>query len=182
MTTIARSSFAATGAAWLPSFLDASRVGEICAAIAEFRPVRAQEEIGAVAQRAEMATMPFDPRSAQTALATLHADVRTVLERVLGDSGEAWRATEMTLMHYRDCSDGISPHRDHLRYRTAVVVVSLAGEARFEILADREARNPIKAFHCRPGDLVVLRAPVSPTLDDRPFHAVRNLSSQPVTS
>jgi hypothetical protein len=54
-------------------------------------------------------------------------------------------------------------------------VLSLQGSARQAIVADRAASRPLASWRCRPGDVVLLRAPGWAGRDDgRPLHLVES--------
>lgn len=80
---------------------------------------------------------------------------------------------EATVMTYRGEGSGIGPHLDRRRYRELVAIFSIAGRARLDLVADREGRELLRGWDCRPGDLVVLRAPgLGGVADGRPLHRV----------
>jgi hypothetical protein len=64
---------------------------------------------------------------------------------------------------------GIEPHRDNIRYRRLIAILTTAGRARFRVLETRD--GPVLAeWTPEPGDLVLLRAPGFGSRDGRPFH------------
>ena len=76
-------------------------------------------------------------------------------------------------MRYESPSAGISAHRDQSRYAYAIAVLSLQGEANFQLF-DAARRRVMDAWRCRPGDLVILQGsiPNGGEGDERPMHAV----------
>jgi hypothetical protein len=85
------------------------------------------------------------------------------------------RFNDLIVQRYRPGSLGITPHRDHVRYRHLVAIVTLAGRARFFLCPDRSGRNarevPIPA-----GSLLLMRAPGFAGRDDRPFHMLSEVT------
>lgn len=104
------------------------------------------------------------------------------------NSLSGWDADEMSYHRYYDQNVGLSFHRDNLRFPGLIVVISIDGEADFQVIE----RDPITDdsgaiidWHWRstytiptkPGDMVLTRAPgllPDMTPDDRPEHAVVN--------
>lgn len=80
---------------------------------------------------------------------------------------------------YPTGSSGIGIHRDAKRYRNIVCVITLAGESRFFISADREGQGRVD-IDDSPGNLLLLAAPGFRGLADpahRPLHGVDNVAA-----
>jgi hypothetical protein len=85
------------------------------------------------------------------------------------------RFNDLIVQRYPPGSLGITPHRDHLRYRDLVAIVTLAGRARFFLCADRGGRDP-RELPISPGSLLLMRAPGFAGCRDRPFHMLSEVS------
>lgn len=85
------------------------------------------------------------------------------------------RFNEVTWSFYPNVDDGISAHRDHVRYGGVIAVITLEGLAQFQIL--RRRRPDIVAAGCllRPGSLTLMLGADFPRVGDRcRLHSVRN--------
>lgn len=87
------------------------------------------------------------------------------------------RLDDMIIQRYPVGSAGITPHRDHIRYRDLVAIVTLSGHARFFICADRSGRDA-REIPIRPGSLLLMRAPGFAGLEDRPFHMLSDVTEE----
>ena len=86
---------------------------------------------------------------------------------------------DLAVQHYLPGSKGIGIHRDGVRYRNLVCIVTLAGQSRFLIAEDRQG-SKITVLDDSPGQLVLLAAPGFCGLADpkkRPLHAVDQVTS-----
>lgn len=81
---------------------------------------------------------------------------------------------EVSLHRYPVGGYGITPHRDHRRYRYLVAVIILAGRGRFIVCADRAGRGA-REVPAPAGTLLLMRAPGFAGSDRRPFHAVLDI-------
>lgn len=81
---------------------------------------------------------------------------------------------DLIVQRYPAGSDGITPHRDHIRYVGLVALLTLAGDARFYLCDDRAGGNP-RPFGMAPGGLTLMRAPGFPGEPQRPFHCVADI-------
>jgi hypothetical protein len=86
-----------------------------------------------------------------------------------------FRFNDLVVQRYPKGFFGITVHRDHVRYRGLVSLVTLAGEARFFVCAERSGRNA-RELPCSPGGLLLMRAPGFAGRDDRPFHFLSNVT------
>lgn len=65
----------------------------------------------------------------------------------------------------------IDPHRDESQYRNIITIISLSGEANFNICQDRQ--TVLTAYKMLPGSMMTLRAPRNPDEKNlRPYHSV----------
>jgi alkylated DNA repair dioxygenase AlkB len=83
---------------------------------------------------------------------------------------EQWQASDVAVQRYR-ANDGIGPHRDYRRQHGPVIVVTLAGEAEFNVHPTRWA-PPGTTYHVQPGDGVFLRGDLGFQISERPVHSV----------
>lgn len=90
------------------------------------------------------------------------------------------RLNDLIVQRYPVGSDGITPHRDHIRYRDLVAIVTLAGRARFFVCADRSGRRA-REVAMPPGSLLLMRAPDFAGRADRPFHMLSEISEKRVS-
>lgn len=86
------------------------------------------------------------------------------------------RFNDLIVQRYPAGSRGISPHRDHLRYRALVALFILSGDGRFCLCADRSGRDPIE-LPSPPGSLLLMRAPGLWGREERPFHYLDGIES-----
>ena len=82
---------------------------------------------------------------------------------------------DVVLQRYPPGALGITPHRDHVRYRDLVAIVTLAGKARFGVCRDRSGTGA-REVPIPPGSLLLMRAPGFAGRDDRPFHFVSDVT------
>ena len=83
-----------------------------------------------------------------------------------------WRPNEISVQRYEPGSIAIESHRDNIRYRRLVAILTTAGRARFRVLETREG-SVLAEWTPEPGDLVLLRGPgLGGLRDGRPFHAL----------
>jgi len=87
---------------------------------------------------------------------------------------------DLIVQRYPVGSAGITPHRDHIRYRDLVAIVTLAGRARFFVCADRSGRDA-REVDLPPGGLLLMRAPGFAGRRDRPFHMLSEVSERRVS-
>lgn len=92
-----------------------------------------------------------------------------------------WAPNDFSV-HLYDDNSYITSHRDHASYKGIIAVVSIQGEANFEV---REARHaePITVWRTQPGDMMILRSSgFNLSIEGHPgiFHAVSGaLTSTP---
>jgi len=78
------------------------------------------------------------------------------------------------VQRYMTGSAGITPHRDHVRYRGVVVLVTLLGRSELLLCDDRAGSNP-RAFPMAPGVATLMLAPGYGGANRRPFHCIATL-------
>jgi hypothetical protein len=76
---------------------------------------------------------------------------------------------DLILQRYPPGSRGITPHRDHLRYRGLVALLIVAGDGRFCLCEDRRGAGA-REMPASAGDLLLMRAPGFAGGSARPFH------------
>ena len=86
------------------------------------------------------------------------------------------RFNDLIVQRYPAGSRGISPHRDHLRYRLLVALFVLEGDGRFCVCDDRSGEGA-EVVAARPGDLLLMRAPGLWGMNDRPFHFLNRIEA-----
>ncbi len=86
---------------------------------------------------------------------------------------------DVVLQRYRPGALGITPHRDHARYRELVAILTLAGQARFFVCKARSGTDPHEV-PIPPGSLLLRRAPGFAGRGDRPFHFLKDVTRQRV--
>lgn len=136
----------------------------------EYRP--REEVVGKVRQ--QLAT--FDELPPDSGFFALRDELRAALDASLARLARypfetRLRFDELVLQRYDPGSIGITPHRDRTAYVNLVCVVTLAGDARFYVTADRSGREP-HPLDARAGTAVLMRAPGFRPERPRPYHAV----------
>lgn len=89
------------------------------------------------------------------------------------------RLNDLVVQRYPAGSRGITAHRDHVRYRDLVAVVTLTGRARFLVSTTRSGEDA-REVPVPPGSLVLMRAPGFAGRDDRPFHLLTDVTEDRV--
>ncbi len=84
---------------------------------------------------------------------------------------------DLILQRYACGSRGITPHRDHLRYRGLVALLILAGNGRFCLCEDRRG-TAAREIDAGPGDLLLMRAPGLAESPTRPFHFLDRITAR----
>jgi alkylated DNA repair dioxygenase AlkB len=160
------------GFAYLPQILDQSAISALLAELENLPLSQATPVIGKVRQDAQIVSLSTSHWPETTGLKELAAELETSL------SASSWVPNEATIMRYQHQQAGITAHRDHLKYKKLIVILSLSGESELSIVKDRESEELIADYTCLAGDIVLLRgADLIPEIDGedpRPLHAVRN--------
>lgn len=87
------------------------------------------------------------------------------------------RLNDVMVQRYASGSKGISPHRDHIRYRGLIALLVLSGHGRYFICKDREG-SAAREIPASPGYLILMRAPDFANRKDRPFHYLTDITSE----
>ena len=90
------------------------------------------------------------------------AKLADMLEAVVAEAGADYLSDKLILndvavQHYHPNSKGIGVHRDALRYRGLVFIITLAGESRLAICEDRDG-NGAEVVDDTPGRIAILSA------------------------
>ncbi|MEQ8655182.1 MAG: hypothetical protein RIC87_22155 [Kiloniellales bacterium] len=83
---------------------------------------------------------------------------------------------DLIVQRYPAGSQGITPHRDHLRYTGLVILVTLTGRAGFYVCADRSGADAVE-IPAPPGGAILLAAPGFADGSVRPFHFLDRVSA-----
>lgn len=89
------------------------------------------------------------------------------------------RINDFAVQNYPAGSHGIGIHKDGLRYRNLVFIITLAGQSELFICSDREGSDR-QLISDEPGRLVILPAPGLAFLaapEERPLHGVDGVTS-----
>ncbi|MCE2517862.1 MAG: hypothetical protein J4F41_08545, partial [Alphaproteobacteria bacterium] len=103
------------------------------------------------------------PAPREAALAKLADMLEEVVARVNAEAAqpyldEDFRLNDVAVQHYHPKSKGIGPHRDALRYRGLVFIITLGGESRLAQCEDRDGNGAV-TINDKPGQLAILSAP-----------------------
>lgn len=82
---------------------------------------------------------------------------------------------DLVVQRYPPGSLGITAHRDHVRYRDLVAIVTLSGAARFFVSKDRSGADA-REVAIPPRSLLLMRAPGFAGREDRPFHFLSDVT------
>jgi len=86
---------------------------------------------------------------------------------------------DIAIQRYKPGSLGISPHKDHKKYISVIIIITLSGKSDLCICEDRKGLNPL-VLNDIPGNIVVLPASEFITLNNnciRPIHFVNNIAN-----
>ena len=84
---------------------------------------------------------------------------------------------DLILQRYAPGSRGITPHRDHLRYRGLVALIVVSGDGRFCLCRDRSGSDA-QEVPAGPGHVLLMRAPGLADSNDRPFHFLDQITKE----
>ena len=85
---------------------------------------------------------------------------------------------DIAMQRYVSGSVGISPHKDHKKYTSVIIIVTLSGRSNFCVCDDRNGKNA-KILDDRPGNILILPATgfkVLSNVFNRPIHFVNSIS------
>ena len=106
----------------------------------------------------------------------LETELQEALDRLVPASLDyPFVINDFIVQRYSPGRQGITPHRDHIRYRGLVAIIVLSGEGKFWVCDDREGGNA-RAIPETPGSLLLMRAPDFAGRSDRPFHALSDIT------
>lgn len=164
---------AAAGAAALPVLSEADRMRLVAAAEGlSWRPARAAVGEGErqVLQDFELTLQLRESSPYRETAALIDAAIAAAARRLQPNPlPEGFYINDFILQRYAPGSRGITPHRDHLRYRGLVALIVVSGDGRF-CLCDDRSRAGEREIAAEPGDLLLMRAPGFAGLPERPFH------------
>ncbi len=87
------------------------------------------------------------------------------------------RFNDRVLQWYEPGSQGISSHRDHIRYVGLAALVVLTGRACFCVCDDRAGAGA-REIRAGPGDVILLRGPGYGARRARPFHFLSDITER----
>lgn len=90
-----------------------------------------------------------------------------------------FRLNDLVVQRYAAGSQGITPHRDHVRYVGLVANLVLSGSARFSVCRDRSGLGA-RDIAGPPGHIVLMRNIGFAGARDRPFHSVSDVTERRV--
>lgn len=157
---------------------------EIAPLLAEARALPYRRARAVVGEGERAVEQDFDLTERVPAAGAIAGLARALERRLLRLQGP-WLEPGFTLndliaQRYPAGSRGITPHRDHLRYRSLVVLTTLVGAARLFLCADRAGSAP-QELDIAPGRLVLMRAPGYAGQPDRPFHLLTAVASERIS-
>ena len=82
---------------------------------------------------------------------------------------------DLIVQNYPPGCRGITPHRDHVRYRIVVAIFLLTGDGNFCTCTDREGTGA-KTIPAAPGDLLLMTAPGLVEEKPGPLHFVNGIT------
>lgn len=122
---------------------------------------------------------PDDPiRALAASLTALTTEARALLPA--DPVPEGLEFNDLIVQRYQGGSAGITPHRDHVRYRGVVVLVTLLGRSELLLCDDRAGSNP-RALPMAPGVATLMLAPGYGGANRRPFHCIARLGEPRVS-
>lgn len=144
------------------------------------RPVIGEGEKAVLQDFALCETIP-DPSPLRALAAALESLIAAALARLAWPPlAEAPRLNDLIVQRYPAGSAGITPHRDHIRYRGLVAIVTLAGCDPLYVCADRSGRDA-RAVPMPAGSLLLMRAPPFAGRRDRPFHFLERVTEDRIS-
>ena len=85
---------------------------------------------------------------------------------------------DIAIQKYLPYSSGISPHKDHKKYISVIIIVTLSGKSKFYLCQNRDGRNE-QVVDDTPGNIVVLPATGFKMINNnfvRPIHFVSDIT------
>ena len=85
---------------------------------------------------------------------------------------------DIAIQKYLPYSSGISPHKDHKKYISVIIIVTLSGKSKFYLCKNRDGRNA-QVVDDTPGNIVILPATGFKMINNnfvRPIHFVSDIT------
>ena len=85
---------------------------------------------------------------------------------------------DIAIQKYLPYSSGISPHKDHKKYISVILIVTLSGKSKFYLCQNRDGRNA-QVVDDTPGNIVILPATGFKMINNnfvRPIHFVSDIT------
>ena len=85
---------------------------------------------------------------------------------------------DIAIQKYLPYSSGISPHKDHKKYISVIIIVTLSGKSKFYLCQNRDGRNA-QVVDDTPGNIVILPATGFKMINNnfvRPIHFVNDIT------
>ena len=85
---------------------------------------------------------------------------------------------DIAIQKYLPYSSGISPHKDHKKYISVIIIVTLSGKSKFYLCQNRDGRNA-QVVDDTPGNIVILPATSFKMINNnfvRPIHFVSDIT------
>ena len=85
---------------------------------------------------------------------------------------------DIAIQKYLPYSSGISPHKDHKKYISVIIIVTLSGKSKFYLCQNRDGRNA-QVDDDTPGNIVILPATGFKMINNnfvRPIHFVSDIT------
>jgi len=85
---------------------------------------------------------------------------------------------DIAIQKYLPYSAGISPHKDHKKYISVIIIVTLSGKSKFYLCQNRDGRNA-QVVDDTPGNIVILPATGFKMINNnfvRPIHFVSDIT------
>ena len=85
---------------------------------------------------------------------------------------------DIAIQKYLPYSTGISPHKDHKKYISVIIIVTLSGKSKFYLCQNRDGRNA-QVVDDTPGNIVILPATGFKMINNnfvRPIHFVSDIT------
>ena len=85
---------------------------------------------------------------------------------------------DIAIQKYLPYSSGISPHKDHKKYISVIIIVTLSGQSKFYLCQNRDGRNA-QVVDDTPGNIVILPATGFKMINNnfvRPIHFVSDIT------
>ena len=105
----------------------------------------------------------------------LEKRIATTIKKAGLQGHDALQFTDLIVQNYPPGCQGITPHRDHVRYRIIVAIFLLTGDGNFCTCDDRKGVGA-KTIPAVPGDLLLMTAPGLVEEKPGPLHFVNGVT------